>query len=83
MLSVALDIDNIMHIVDNGEFEAIVPEHMTPAKERRHVIRYSTYIFQRDVNINGHIVTKTLQLKCEVRGTTEVCKEYPYSIKEL
>ena len=84
LLPVALDIDNILQSVSNGQVEDIVPSHMTKAKEKRRVVKYTKYIFNRKVRIDGKEVTKTLQLKCEVRQVTNTMfKEYPYSIREV
>ena len=82
MLSVALDIDNILETISEGQYEDIVPSHMTPAKARRCVIKYSKYQFQRTLHINGEEVVKTIQLKCEVRQPRgSIAKEYPYSVR--
>ena len=83
MLPIALDINNILPTLSNGEWEDIVPSHWSNSKEGRHVIGYTKYILYRTLRINGIEVEKKLLLKCEVRKEKgrRPC-EFPYSIRE-
>ncbi len=83
ILPVALNVDRILPTLQHGERESIIPSHMTPAKERRHVVGYSRYGVVQSLNINGHEVERPLTLKCEIRDNPRygIC-EYPYSIRE-
>ena len=83
ILPVALDIDNILPTLQDGQREDMIPSHTTPSKVSRHVVEYSKYTIIRQVRVNGQTVTKTLQLKCEIREYGRNRAEYPYSIREL
>lgn len=83
MLPIALDINNILPTLSNGEWEDVVPSHWSNSKEGRHVIGYTKYILYRTIRINGIEVEKKIVLKCEVRKEKgrRLC-EFPYSIRE-
>ena len=83
ILPVALDIDNILPTLQDGQREDMIPSHTTTSKVSRHVVKYSKYTIIRQVRVNGQTVTKTLQLKCEIREYGRNRVEYPYSIREL
>ena len=68
-----IPIDNILARINGGKVDEIVEAHMTTAKRRRHVVKYTEYLFNQDVFVYGRKETKMLVLKWNAKFRNYCC----------